>query len=72
MAARPSRSECTVPRGAYLTEPATTDAQTLGDRMAVGVHAKPRKTVVFSTFKSIDVIRKSQDLALDEHDLVIS
>lgn len=54
-----------------LTEPATTDPQKLVDRMAVGVHAKPRMTVVFSTYQSIDVIARAQDLGLGEFDLVI-
>ena len=39
--------------------------------MAVGVHAKPRMTVVFSTYQSIDVISKAQDLGLADFDLVI-
>lgn len=54
-----------------LTEPATTDPQKLVDRMAVGVHAKPRMTVVFSTYQSIDVIARAQELGLGEFDLVI-
>nr|WP_253945572.1 DEAD/DEAH box helicase family protein [Nocardioides sp. zg-DK7169] len=48
-----------------LTEPATTDAQTLVERMAVGKYAKERMTVVFSTYQSIDVIAQAQNLGLD-------
>ncbi len=54
-----------------LTEPATTDAETLIARMSVGKHAKDRMTVVFSTYQSIDVIHQAQELGLDDFDLVI-
>ncbi|GAA2131894.1 DEAD/DEAH box helicase [Nocardioides bigeumensis] len=54
-----------------LTEPATTDAQTLAERMSVGKYAKERMTVVFSTYQSIDVIAQAQNLGLDDFDLII-
>lgn len=54
-----------------LTEPATTDAKTLAERMAVGRYAKERMTVVFSTYQSIDVIAQAQGLGLDAFDLII-
>jgi len=54
-----------------LTEPATTDAQTLIARMNVGKRAKDRMTVVFSTYQSIEVIHQAQELGLGEFDLVI-
>lgn len=52
-----------------LTEPATTDAQTLVTRMRTG--GGDRMTVVFSTYQSIDVISQAQLLGLNEFDLVI-
>lgn len=54
-----------------LTEPATTDPQVLVNRMDVGRHAKARMTVVFSTYQSIEVISRAQDLGLGEFDLII-
>ena len=54
-----------------LTEPATTDAQTLLNRMKALEHAAGRMTVVFSTYQSIDVISQAQLLGLDDFDLVI-
>ncbi|MFE6508293.1 DEAD/DEAH box helicase [Nocardioides sp. NPDC057767] len=54
-----------------LTEPATTDADTLIARLGVGKHAKERMTVVFSTYQSIDVIAGAQRKGLGEFDLVI-
>lgn len=54
-----------------LTEPATTDAQTLVGRVKTGKGAKDRMTVVFSTYQSIDVISQAQLLGLDDFDLVI-
>lgn len=54
-----------------LTEPATTDPQLLVDRMGIGKYAKPRMTVVFSTYQSIDVIARAQELGLADFDLVI-
>ncbi|MBM6588948.1 type ISP restriction/modification enzyme [Brevibacterium sp. RIT 803] len=54
-----------------LTEPATTDPQKLVERMKSGRHAKPRMTVVFSTYQSIDVISQAQQLGLGDFDLVI-
>ena len=54
-----------------LTEPATTDAETLVARMSVGRRATPRMTVVFSTYQSIDVIAEAQRQGLGEFDLVI-
>ena len=54
-----------------LTEPATTDAETLLARMSVGRRATPRMTVVFSTYQSIDVIAEAQQQGLGDFDLVI-
>ncbi|GAA2146440.1 DEAD/DEAH box helicase [Nocardioides koreensis] len=54
-----------------LTEPATTDAATLVERMAACRHATPRMDVVFSTYQSIDVIAKAQRQGLDDFDLII-
>jgi predicted helicase len=54
-----------------LTEPATTDAPTLVERMSAGRRATPRMTVVFSTYQSIDVIAEAQQQGLDDFDLVI-
>nr|WP_277602068.1 type ISP restriction/modification enzyme [Nocardioides sp. KC13] len=54
-----------------LTEPATTDADTLTARLNVGRHAKERMTVVFSTYQSIDVIAEAQRKGLGDFDLVI-
>lgn len=54
-----------------LTEPATTNAARLVERMAVGKYAKERMTVVFSTYQSIDVIAEAQAKGLGEFDLVI-
>ncbi|MBC7274969.1 MAG: DEAD/DEAH box helicase [Nocardioides sp.] len=54
-----------------LTEPATTDADTLIARLNVGKHATERMTVVFSTYQSIDVIAEAQKKGLGEFDLVI-
>lgn len=54
-----------------LTEPATTDAKTLAERMAVGKYAKERMTVVFSTYQSINVIAEAQNLGLEDFDLII-
>jgi len=54
-----------------LTEPATTDTETLVARMGAGKRATPRMTVVFSTYQSIDVISQAQELGLGEFDLVI-
>lgn len=54
-----------------LTEPATTDAQTLVARMGVGRYAKERMTVIFSTYQSIDVISEAQANGLGDFDLVI-
>ncbi|MGH3356649.1 MAG: DEAD/DEAH box helicase family protein, partial [Nocardioidaceae bacterium] len=54
-----------------LTEPATTDADTLVTRMEVGKRATPRMTVVFSTYQSIDVISEAQQQGLGEFDLIV-
>lgn len=54
-----------------LTEPATTDAVKLVERMTVGKYAKERMTVVFSTYQSIDVIIDAQSKGLGDFDLVI-
>ncbi|MFC7404816.1 DEAD/DEAH box helicase [Georgenia alba] len=54
-----------------LTEPATTDAETLITRWRKGRHAKERMTVVFATYQSIDVVIEAQKRGLPEFDLVI-
>lgn len=55
-----------------LTEPATTDAATLAGRLAAGRRAKPRMTVVFATYQSIEVVAKAQaELGLFEFDLIV-
>ena len=55
-----------------LTEPATTEAATLARRIAAGRRAKPRMTVVFATYQSIEVVAKAQaELGLFEFDLIV-
>lgn len=54
-----------------LTEPATTDAQTLYQRSQAGRHAKQRMTVVFATYQSIDVVAQAQQLGLGAFDLIV-
>lgn len=54
-----------------LTEPATTDAETLIARMSVGRHAKDRMTVVFSTYQSIGVIAQAQKGGVAPFDLIV-
>jgi len=54
-----------------LTEPASTDPQTLLARFTHGQHAAERMRVVFSTYQSIDVITRAQQLGLPAFDLVI-
>lgn len=54
-----------------LTEPATTDATALLERMRVGKHSNERMTVVFCTYQSIDVIIEAQANGLAAFDLVI-
>ena len=53
-----------------LLVPATTDATRLVDqrRLAQGYHGR---TVVFSTYQSIDVIHEAQQMGFDEFDLII-
>lgn len=54
-----------------LTEPATTDAKKLVERMATGRYAKERMTVVFSTYQSLPVVIEAQQQGLEEFDLII-
>ncbi|MCM3516245.1 type ISP restriction/modification enzyme [Nocardioides sp. P86] len=54
-----------------LTEPATTDADKLVQRVSTGRHATPRMDVVFSTYQSIDVIAEAQKNGLADFDLII-
>lgn len=54
-----------------LTEPASTDPQTLLARFEKGAHAAGRMRVVFSTYQSIDVVTRAQELGLPAFDLVI-
>lgn len=53
-----------------LTEPATTNAALLVERLSVG-EATDRMTVVFSTYQSIEVITQAQALGAPDFDLVI-
>jgi len=54
-----------------LTEPASTDPQTLLDRFGKGRHAAGLMRVVFATYQSIDVVIRAQGLGLPGFDLVI-
>ena len=54
-----------------LTEPASTDAQTLLTRFEQGMHAAGWMRVVFSTYQSIDVVTRAQEMGLPGFDLVI-
>ncbi|WP_236832518.1 DEAD/DEAH box helicase family protein [Blastococcus sp. KM273128] len=53
-----------------LTEPASTDPQTLLTRFQAGT-VDARMRVVFSTYQSIDVVTRAQELGLPDFDLVI-
>jgi len=54
-----------------LTEPASTDPQTLLARFEARRHAAGRMRVVFSTYQSIDEVIRAQELGLPAFDLVI-
>ncbi|WP_442902008.1 DEAD/DEAH box helicase [Geodermatophilus sp. FMUSA9-8] len=54
-----------------LTEPASTDPQTLLSRFQASTNADGRMRVVFSTYQSIDVVTRAQELGLPGFDLVI-
>lgn len=54
-----------------LTEPASTDPQTLLDRFGKGRHTAGLMRVVFATYQSIDVVIRAQELGLPGFDLVI-
>jgi predicted helicase len=54
-----------------LTEPATTNADTLLARMSTGDSASDRMTVIFSTYQSIDVLAQAQAVGVGMFDLVI-
>ena len=52
-----------------LEVPATTNAQTLSAKASI--EDSERMTVIFSTYQSIEVINKAQDLDLQDFDLII-
>jgi predicted helicase len=54
-----------------LTEPASTDPQTLLTRFERGEHGASRMRVVFATYQSIDVVIQAQERGLPNFDLVI-
>ncbi|GAA4300366.1 DEAD/DEAH box helicase [Klenkia terrae] len=54
-----------------LTEPASTDPQTLLSRFEANTNADGQMRVVFSTYQSIDVVTRAQELGLPWFDLVI-
>ncbi|CCG02456.1 DEAD/DEAH box helicase [Blastococcus saxobsidens] len=54
-----------------LTEPASTDPETLLARFEQGTNAAGRMRVIFSTYQSIDVVTRAQELGLPDFDLVI-
>ncbi|RBY83210.1 type ISP restriction/modification enzyme [Blastococcus sp. TF02A-26] len=54
-----------------LTEPASTDPQTLLTRFEKGEQAPGRMRVVFSTYQSIDVVIQAQERGLPSFDLVV-
>ncbi|MFQ1003065.1 DEAD/DEAH box helicase [Modestobacter sp. SSW1-42] len=54
-----------------LTEPASTDPQTLLSRFEANTNADGQMRVVFSTYQSIDVVTRAQELGLPGFDLVI-
>ncbi|RZU31338.1 DEAD/DEAH box helicase [Blastococcus saxobsidens] len=54
-----------------LTEPASTDPQTLLTRFEATTNADGRMRVVFSTYQSIDVVTRAQELGLPAFNLVI-
>ena len=55
-----------------LAESPSTNAETLVERFNQTSHAEERMRVVFSTYQSLDVIAKAQELGLPEFDLIIS
>jgi predicted helicase len=54
-----------------LTEPASTDPQTLLTRFERGEQGASRMRVVFATYQSIDVVIQAQERGLPNFDLVI-
>ncbi len=54
-----------------LTEPASTDPQTLLTRFEKGEQATGRMRVVFCTYQSIDVVVRAQERGLPSFDLVV-
>ncbi|CCH87144.1 putative Helicase [Modestobacter italicus] len=54
-----------------LTEPASTDPQTLLSRFEASANGDGRMRVVFSTYQSIDVVTRAQELGLPAFDLVV-
>ena len=58
--------------GHDLAESPSTNAETLVTRFNQTSHAEGRMRVVFSTYQSLDVIARAQELGLPEFDLIIS
>ena len=58
--------------GYDLAESPSTNAETLVTRFNQTSHAEERMRVVFSTYQSLDVIARAQELGLPEFDLIIS
>ena len=58
--------------GYDLAESPSTNAETLVERFNQTSHAEERMRVVFSTYQSLDVIARAQELGLPEFDLIIS
>ena len=55
-----------------LAESPSTNAETLVTRFNSTSHSEERMRVVFSTYQSLDVIARAQELGLPEFDLIIS
>ena len=55
-----------------LADSPSTNPETLVTRFNQTSHAEERIKVVFSTYQSLDVISKAQDLGLPEFDLIVS
>ena len=58
--------------GYDLAESPSTNSETLVERFNQTSHAEERMRVVFSTYQSLDVIARAQELGLPEFDLIIS
>ena len=55
-----------------LAESPSTNAETLVERFNNTPHAEDRMRVVFSTYQSLDVIARAQELGLPDFDLIVS